>query len=105
MTSQAEKAQQFRALHHLNSAFILPNPWDVGSARILAQLGFEALATTSAGYAFFRGTLDGRVGRDAMMAHIAELERGPGEWLWRRTGTRRGNHPHGRRARTRRRIH
>jgi 2-methylisocitrate lyase-like PEP mutase family enzyme len=75
MASQAEKAQQFRALHHRNSAFILPNPWDVGSARILAQLGFEALATTSAGYAFFRGTLDGRVGRDAMMAHIAELVR------------------------------
>jgi 2-methylisocitrate lyase-like PEP mutase family enzyme len=73
MPSQAEKAQQFRALHQRDNAFILPNPWDVGSARILAQLGFEALATTSAGYAFFRGTLDGRVGRDAMMAHIAEL--------------------------------
>jgi 2-methylisocitrate lyase-like PEP mutase family enzyme len=75
MLSQEEKAQQFRALHERPSAFILPNPWDIGSARILAQLGFEALATTSAGYAFFHGTLDGRVGRDAMMAHIAELVR------------------------------
>ncbi len=73
MPSQAEKAQTFRALHERDKAFILPNPWDVGSARILAQLGFEALATTSAGYAFFHGTLDGRVGREAMMAHIAEL--------------------------------
>lgn len=73
MATQAEKAQRFRALHEGDRAFILPNPWDLGSARILAQLGFPALATTSAGYAFFRGTLDGRVGRDAMMKHFAEL--------------------------------
>jgi 2-methylisocitrate lyase-like PEP mutase family enzyme len=73
MATQAEKGQRFRALHERNRAFIIPNPWDAGTARMLAQLGFEALATTSAGYAFSRGTLDGAVGRDAMMAHVAEL--------------------------------
>jgi 2-methylisocitrate lyase-like PEP mutase family enzyme len=73
MTSQLEKAQKFRALHERKRAFILPNPWNPGSARLLAQLGFEALATTSAGYAFSRGLLDGAVGRDAMLAHVAEL--------------------------------
>ncbi|HEY3704817.1 MAG TPA: isocitrate lyase/phosphoenolpyruvate mutase family protein [Terracidiphilus sp.] len=73
MATQAEKSKQFRALHDRESAFILPNPWDTGTARMLAQLGFEALATTSAGYAFSRGTVDGAVGRDAMMAHVAEL--------------------------------
>lgn len=55
------------------SAFIIPNPWDVGTARMLAQLGFEALATTSAGYAFSRGTVDGAVGREAMMEHVTEI--------------------------------
>lgn len=73
MATQADKAQQFRALHERDRAFIIPNPWDVGTARMLAQLGFEALATTSAGYAFSRGTLDRTVGRDAMMAHVTEI--------------------------------
>jgi 2-methylisocitrate lyase-like PEP mutase family enzyme len=73
MTTQAEKGKQFRALHQRDRALIIPNPWDVGTARMLAQLGFEALATTSAGYAFSRGTMDGAVGREAMMAHIAEI--------------------------------
>jgi 2-methylisocitrate lyase-like PEP mutase family enzyme len=73
MATQAEKGKQFRALHERDRAFIIPNPWDVGTARMLAQLGFEALATTSAGYAFSRGTVDGGVGRDAIMAHVAEI--------------------------------
>ncbi len=73
MATQAEKGQRFRALHERDRAFIIPNPWDAGTARMLAQLGFEALATTSAGYAFSRGTVDGAVGRDAMMAHVAEM--------------------------------
>jgi 2-methylisocitrate lyase-like PEP mutase family enzyme len=73
MATQAEKGKRFRALHEREHAFIIPNPWDAGTARMLAQLGFEALATTSAGYAFSRGTVDGGVGRDAMMAHIADL--------------------------------
>lgn len=73
MTTQLEKAERFRALHERERAFILPNPWDRGTARLLAQMGFEALATTSAGYAFSRGLLDGEVGREAMMRHIEEI--------------------------------
>jgi 2-methylisocitrate lyase-like PEP mutase family enzyme len=73
MDPQAEKGQRFRALHEREQAFIIPNPWNPGTARMLAQLGFQALATTSAGYAFSRGMLDGEVGRDAMMAHVAEI--------------------------------
>lgn len=63
----------FRALHQRPGAFVIPNPWDVGSARFLASLGFEALATTSAGYAFSRGLPDGGVGFDEMIAHCREL--------------------------------
>jgi 2-methylisocitrate lyase-like PEP mutase family enzyme len=55
MPTQAEKASAFRALHERELAFIIPNPWDVGTAVLLAHLGFEALATTSAGYAFSQG--------------------------------------------------
>lgn len=73
MVTQLEKAQRFQALHRRGRAFILPNPWDRGTARMLAQLGFEALATTSAGYAFSHGVLDGAVGREAMLAHVAEI--------------------------------
>ena len=73
MTTQLEKAVRFRALHEQERAFILPNPWDRGTARLLAQMGFGALATTSAGYAFSRGLLDGEVGREAMMRHIEEI--------------------------------
>jgi len=71
--SQAEKGRAFRALHERDQAFIIPNPWDVGSARMLASLGFEALASTSAGYAFSVGLLDNHVGRDAMLRHVSEL--------------------------------
>jgi 2-methylisocitrate lyase-like PEP mutase family enzyme len=59
MSNQAEKGRQFQQLHEREGAFILPNPWDVGTARILAHLGFEALATTSMGYAFSLGQRDG----------------------------------------------
>ena len=71
--TQAEKAERFRALHARKGAFIIPNPWDVGSARILESLGFEALATTSAGFAFSLGKPDATVDRDTMMRHVAVL--------------------------------
>jgi 2-methylisocitrate lyase-like PEP mutase family enzyme len=73
MSTQAEKGKLFRALHQRDRAFIIPNPWDVGSARILQELGFEALATTSAGFAFSIGKSDGAVGRDVMLAHAQAL--------------------------------
>jgi 2-methylisocitrate lyase-like PEP mutase family enzyme len=68
-----EKGTTFRALHHRDRAFIIPNPWDVGTARLLARLGFEALATTSAGFAFATGVKDGMVGREQMLGHVAAL--------------------------------
>jgi len=71
--SQAEKAAIFRALHARDRAFIIPNPWDVGAAKMLEALGFEALATTSAGFAQSIGTTDGAVDRDTMLAHAAQL--------------------------------
>ena len=71
--TQIEKGQAFRALHQRDKAFIIPNPWDIGSARILARLGFEALATTSGGYACSMGRPDYGVGRDAMIAHVSAL--------------------------------
>src|ERR687892_80111 len=69
--SQADKAKKFHALHERAGAFVIPNPWDVGTARILAGLGFEALATTSAGLAFALGRRDGEgaVSRDEALAH------------------------------------
>jgi 2-methylisocitrate lyase-like PEP mutase family enzyme len=73
MLTQAEKGLAFRALHERDSAFIIPNPWDVGTARLLARLGFEALATTSAGYAFSLGRRDNTIGRDEMMAHVSAI--------------------------------
>src|SRR5258707_13227619 len=73
MLTQTEKGRAFRALHERDSAFIIPNPWDVGTARLLARLGFEALATTSAGFAFSVGRRDGAVGRDQMMVHVAAI--------------------------------
>ncbi len=73
MRTQAEKAHIFRKLHEREGAFIIPNPWDAGSARILAHLGFEALATTSMGYAFSLGRLDGSLTRDETLAHVAVI--------------------------------
>jgi len=71
--NQLEKGTAFRALHHRAGAFIIPNPYDVGTARILAHLGFEALATTSAGYAFSVGQRDNTISREQMMAHVAAI--------------------------------
>jgi 2-methylisocitrate lyase-like PEP mutase family enzyme len=73
MQSQSAKGTAFRALHEQGEAFIIPNPWDVGTARLLARLGFRALATTSAGYAFSAGKQDYRVGRDEMLAHVSAI--------------------------------
>ena len=71
--NQSEKAATFRALHDGPGAFILPNPWDAGTAKILAQLGFKALATTSAGHAFSLGRGDNTLGRDVTLAHAREI--------------------------------
>lgn len=73
MVTQADKGRLFRALHERDCAFIIPNPWDPGTARLLTRLGFEALATTSAGGAFALGQRDNTVGRDLMIAHVAAL--------------------------------
>jgi len=64
---------RFRELHERDRIFLLPNPWDVGSAKILAALGFEALATTSAGFALAIGKPDQQVTRDELVVHVAEL--------------------------------
>lgn len=71
--SQAEKAGKFNALHKREGAFIIPNPWDLGSARLLSGMGFEALATTSAGFANSLGRLDGQVSLDEVIAHCRGL--------------------------------
>jgi len=73
VATQADKAQVFRALHE-GEPFVIPNPWDVGSARMLAALGFEALATTSVGFAFTLGRLDGEVTLDDVVGHVAALD-------------------------------
>ncbi len=70
---QAEKGRIFCALHEREGAFIIPNPWDVGTARLLAHLGFEALATTSAGYAFSVGRSDQTVGREASLEYASAI--------------------------------
>jgi 2-methylisocitrate lyase-like PEP mutase family enzyme len=71
--TQGEKAEVFRALHEGPEVLLLPNPWDVGSARLLASLGFAALATTSSGFAATLGRLDGSVTREEALAHAADL--------------------------------
>lgn len=71
MTERSDRTQRFLDLHRAGEPLLLPNPWDVGSARLLAHLGFEALATTSTGHAATLGLLDGAVGRDAALAHAA----------------------------------
>ena len=72
MSTIADKRQIFRKLHE-SGCFAIPNPWDIGSTRYLQHLGFKALATTSAGFAFSRGLPDNAVGRNTMLAHIREL--------------------------------
>jgi 2-methylisocitrate lyase-like PEP mutase family enzyme len=71
-TKQTSVSAKFRAMHE-SGCFVLPNPWDIGTAIYLEHLGFEALATTSAGFAFSRGKRDGGVPRDEMLAHIREI--------------------------------
>lgn len=72
-TFVAARRARFRELHARPQLFVMPNPWDAGSARLLEHGGFEALATTSAGYAWSLGKLDQRVTRDELVAHVAEL--------------------------------
>ena len=73
MTDIHQKGAEFRALHAGRGAFVMPNPWDAGSARVLAAHGFEALATTSAGYAWSRGCRDYGVTRDQALANAREI--------------------------------
>jgi 2-methylisocitrate lyase-like PEP mutase family enzyme len=73
MSTQSEKAAAFRALHERPQIFIIPNPWDVGSARLLEAMGFAALATTSSGFASTLGRSDGQVTRDEKMQHCREI--------------------------------
>lgn len=72
MSADTRRAR-FRALHARDQLFVMPNPWDVGSARLLASCGFEALATTSAGFAWSIGKLDGQVTRAELVAHVGSL--------------------------------
>ncbi len=73
--SQQQKAQTFRALHE-EGVFLIPNPWDAGSAKVLAALGFPALATTSSGFAFTLGRADGGATLDEVVEHARALDRG-----------------------------
>jgi 2-methylisocitrate lyase-like PEP mutase family enzyme len=73
MVSQYDKVERFRALHARAGAFVIPNPWDPGSARLLAGLGFEALATTSAGLAAALGRADGEVSREEQIEHCRRM--------------------------------
>jgi 2-methylisocitrate lyase-like PEP mutase family enzyme len=91
MATQSDKAARFRALHEAPGVFVIPNPWDAGSARILAALGFQALATSSGACAGTLGRRDGKVTRDEALAHAraiveatdlpvsADLEKGFGD--------------------------
>jgi 2-methylisocitrate lyase-like PEP mutase family enzyme len=71
--TQAEKAERFQALHVGPGAFVIPNPWDAGTARILTAMGYEALTTTSAGLAFALGRRDGLAGRDDTLANAKAI--------------------------------
>jgi len=73
MATQAEKAEQFLALHQGPAPLLMPNPWDIGSAKLLAAMGFAALATTSGGFAATLGRLDGSVTREEAVAHAAAI--------------------------------
>jgi 2-methylisocitrate lyase-like PEP mutase family enzyme len=72
VTAQADKGAAFRALHE-GEPFVIPNPWDAGSARVLEGLGFKALATTSSGFAYTLGRRDGRTTLDEVAEHVAQL--------------------------------
>jgi 2-methylisocitrate lyase-like PEP mutase family enzyme len=73
VSKQQDKGSAFRAMH-AGDPFVIPNPWDTGSARVLEALGFTALATTSSGFAFTLGLLDGRVTLDQMAHHVAAID-------------------------------
>lgn len=73
MITQAEKASTFERLHEANEAFLIPNPWDVGTAKMLESMGFTALATTSAGLAFSLGKADNEVSSGQVMEHLTRL--------------------------------
>ena len=75
MIQQKEKFEEFKALHFSSSAFVVPNPWDAGSARVLSSMGFKALATTSAGYAFSVGKRDSFAGlsRDEILENASAI--------------------------------
>ena len=75
MSDQQRKFEQFKELHQRSSTFVIPNPWDAGSTRLLTSLGFEALATTSAGYAFSKGRRDSLTGlsREEILKNAAEI--------------------------------
>ena len=73
MASQAEKGAAFRALHERDGAFIIPNPWDVGTAMMMQGMGFEALATTSSGFASALGRGDGQVTREEKLEHCRQI--------------------------------
>jgi 2-methylisocitrate lyase-like PEP mutase family enzyme len=73
MVTQAEKARTFQALHRPGEPLLMPNPWDIGSAKLLASLGFQALATTSSGFAATLGREDGSVSRDEALVHAAVI--------------------------------
>jgi 2-methylisocitrate lyase-like PEP mutase family enzyme len=77
MTRREQKAEAFQALH-AGEAFLIPNPWDAGSARVLEALGFEALASTSSGFTFTLGRLDGEATLDEVVEHAAALDRATG---------------------------
>jgi 2-methylisocitrate lyase-like PEP mutase family enzyme len=72
-TTPADRRARFRELHERRRLFVMPNPWDLGSAKLLAAAGFEALATTSAGYAWSLGRVDQSVKRSELVAHAREL--------------------------------
>src|SRR5262247_1595607 len=73
MTGNAEQARRFLTLHRPGEPLLIPNPWDAGSAKLLASLGFAALATTSSGFAATLGRPDGAVTRDEALAHAASI--------------------------------
>jgi 2-methylisocitrate lyase-like PEP mutase family enzyme len=74
--AQIEKARRFQALHQRNEILLIPNPWDAGSARVLENLGFEALATSSAASAGTLGRTDGKINRDEALAHVRSIVSG-----------------------------
>ena len=73
MASHRDRCDAFRALHHTDTPLVMPNPWDIGSDRLLETIGFEALATTSSGFAHSLGRLDGEISPAELMRHVADI--------------------------------